>query len=214
MIDAGGLETFRRAGAATVYEAAGRTGDVDPAIRAITPGLAIAGLAFTATCDFGDNLALHRAVAEAAPGDVLVIDAGGGAFGHLGDILAEAAVARGIAGIVIDGAVRDAAELRRMRFPTWARGLAIRSATKTKPGVTGVVVTVGGVRIAPGDLVVADDDGACAVAAASIAATLAATEKRLAAEAGIRERLRAGALTLDLLGLRKYLDGAETSART
>lgn len=206
MVDARALDIFRRAGAATVYEAAGRTGDVDPAIAAVTPGLAIAGPAFTAACDFGDNLALHRAVAEAAPGDVLVVAAGGGAFGHLGDILAEAAIARGLAGIVIDGAVRDAAELRRMRFPTWARGLAIRSATKTKRGATGVVLEIGGVRIARGDLLVADDDGACAVAAADVDRVLAATEKRLAAEAEMRERLRAGALTLDLLGLRAYLD--------
>lgn len=212
MIDARALDTFRRAGAATVYEAAGRTGDVDPAIFAVTPGLAVAGPAFTAVCDYGDNLALHRAVAKATPGDVLVIAAGGGAFGHLGDVLAEAAIARRLIGIVIDGSVRDPAELRRMRFPAWARGLAIRSAAKTKPGTIGAVVEIGGVRIAPGDLIVADDDGACAVAAADLDRVLETTEKRLAAEAGIRERLRAGALTLDLLDLRKYLEDAEAAA--
>src|SRR5690349_18198617 len=97
-------------------------------------GLAIAGPAFCAVCERGDNLALHRAVAEASAGDIIVVAGHGEPCGYLGDILAEAARCRGIAGIIVDGSVRDAAELRKLRFPVWARGLAIRGATKTEPG--------------------------------------------------------------------------------
>ena len=133
------------------------------------------------------------------------------ACGYLGDILAEAAASRGIAGVVVDGFVRDAAELNRMRFPVWARGLAIRGATKIHPGEIGQPVHCGGVRIAPGDLVVADDDGACAVPAADIGRVFEATGRRLAQEVEMRERLRQGALTLDLLDLRKYLSPVDAA---
>lgn len=211
MIEASRIEFFARAGAATVYEAHGRVGDIDPAMRAIVPGLAIAGPAFCVRCEPGDNLALHHAVAEAAPGDVIVLSGDGVACGYLGDILAEAAASRGIAGVVVDGFVRDAAELNRMRFPVWARGLAIRGATKIHPGEIGQPVHCGGVRVAPGDLVVADDDGACAVPAADIGRVFEATGRRLAQEVEMRERLRQGALTLDLLDLRKYLSPVDAA---
>lgn len=199
------LDLFRRAGAATVYEANGRSGCVDPKIRPVTAGAVIAGPAFTVHCDYGDNLAVHRAVAEAGPGDVLIVDGQGGAFGYLGDILAEAAMVRGIAGVVVDGTVRDAAELRRMGFPAWSRGLCMRGASKTMPGALGGPVSVGGVIVRTGDMVVADDDGVCVVAAESVDRTRVATEARLAQEASMRDALRSGALTLDLLSLRKYL---------
>ena len=205
MIEASHLKVLARAGAATVYEAHGRIGDLDPALRAMVPGLAVAGPAFCVQCERGDNLALHRAVAEAAAGDVIVLAGHGEACGYLGDILAEAAACRGIAGVVVDGFVRDAVELTRMRFPVWARGLAIRGATKVHAGSIGTRVQCGGVRITPGDLIVADDDGVCAVGRAEIGRVFESTKQRLAQEVAIRDRLRQGALTLDLLDLRKYL---------
>jgi 4-hydroxy-4-methyl-2-oxoglutarate aldolase len=205
------LEFLGRAGAATVYEAAGRRGDVDPVIRAATTGLSVAGRAFTVDCEIGDNLALHRAVAEAEAGSVLVVDGHEGEFGYLGDVLAEAAAARGILGVVINGYCRDVTELRKMRFPVWSRGLAIRGATKTKPGKLRTILDFGGVRIAPGDVIIADDDGICAVGNTDLANVVVATQRRLAQEVTMRERLREGALTLDLLDLRKYLP--DTAAR-
>jgi 4-hydroxy-4-methyl-2-oxoglutarate aldolase len=208
MIEASQLQFFARAGAATVYEAYGRIGDLDPLVRAMVPGMAVAGPAFCVQCERGDNLALHRAVAEASAGDVVVVSGHGEACGYLGDILAEAAACRGIAGVVVDGFVRDVAELTKMRFPVWARGLAIRGATKVRAGVTGGPVRCGGVEFAPGDLVVCDDDGVCAVARDDIARVFEATRNRLAQEVAIRDRLRQGALTLDLLDLRKYLSTA------
>lgn len=209
MIDQATLDLFRRAGAATVYEANGRMGCMDPTIQPVVSGAVVAGPAYTARCDHGDNLAVHRAVAEAEPGDILVIDGQGGAFGYIGDILAEAAMSRGIAGVVVDGTVRDAAELRRMNFPAWSRGLAMRGASKTMPGALGVPVSVGGLVVRPADVIVADDDGVCVVAAETLDKVVAATEARLAQEVSMRAALRSGALTLDLLGLRKYLVDTE-----
>lgn len=208
MSDGMHTEFFAQAGAASVHEAYGRRGDLDPAIRSMIAGLTIAGPAFCAMCDRGDNLALHRAVAEASAGDVIVVSGHGEPCGYLGDILAEAAICRGIAGIVVDGSVRDVAELRKMRFPVWARGLAIRGATKTHPGRIGAMIQCGGIEIAAGDLIVADDDGVCAVPRANVSQLLEATKKRLAQEIVIRDHLRRGALTLDLLDLRKYLSDA------
>jgi 4-hydroxy-4-methyl-2-oxoglutarate aldolase len=199
------LEAFRRAGAATVYEANDRTGSLDPGIRRIVAGAAVAGPAFTVACARRDNLALHRAVAEAAPGDVLVVCGHAESVGYLGDILAEAAMQRGIAGVVVDGCVRDVAELERMRFGVWARGLSIRGATKTEPGALGGTACIGGVEIAPGDLIVADGDGVCAIARQRVPRVLDRTRARLAQEEEMRRELRGGRLTLDLLDLRKYL---------
>jgi 4-hydroxy-4-methyl-2-oxoglutarate aldolase len=198
-------DEIARAGAATVYEAYGRRGDLDPAIRRISSSRPIAGPAYCVVCEKGDNLALHRAVAKASPGDILVVAGHQATYGYLGDILAEAALARGIAGVIVDGFVRDSGELRSLNFPVWARGLAIRGATKTAPGDIEIAIDCGGVRIAPGDLVIADDDGIAAVRASDLEAMMLAMRKRLDQENEIREKLRQGALTLDLLDLRKYV---------
>lgn len=199
------LTRFAAAGAATVYEAYGRKGDMNPAIRRISSSRQIAGPAFCVQCAVGDNLALHRAVAEANAGDILVVSGGGGEYGYLGDILAEAAMARGVAGIVMDGSVRDAAELARMDFPVWARGLAIRGATKNQPGRLAQPIDCGGIRVTNGDLVVADDDGVAIVAQKAVSEVMSNMNARLEQESAIRQALRQGDLTLDLLNLRRYI---------
>ncbi len=202
------LNRFAAAGAATVYEAYGRKGDVNPAIRRISSSRQIAGPAYCVGCAIGDNLALHRAVAEASAGDILVVAGHGAEYGYLGDILAEAAMARGIAGIVVDGSVRDAAELIRMDFPVWARGLAIRGATKNQPGSIGEPIDCGGIRVANGDIVVADDDGVAIVERADVSQVATGMNARLEQEVAMRDALRQGALTLDLLSLRSYISAA------
>lgn len=213
MLDAQIRDIFRGAGAATVYEAHGRKGDVDSGIHAMTPGLSLAGSVYTVLCEPGDNLALHRAVADAEPGDVLVVSGYGERVGYLGDILAEAAICRGIAGAVIDGGCRDVPELRRMQFPVWARCVAIRAASKTRPGTLQAAIKLGGVDVAQGDLIVADDDGVCVVSGPDVDNALDAAKSRLAQEAEIRTQLRRGSLTLDLLDLRKYLPAATAIQR-
>jgi 4-hydroxy-4-methyl-2-oxoglutarate aldolase len=189
---------------ATVHEAAGRLGAAGPRLKPIDPAWHLTGPAFTVLCEGGDNLWIHRGLYAAAPGDVLVVaTAGEDEYGYWGEILAEAAIARGLAGLVIDGCVRDAAELRALGFPVFARGLTIRGTVKRPDarGALGVPVSLGGTIVAPGDLVVADVDGVAVVEQARADAVLAAADERVAKETELVRRIREGATTLDLLGL-------------
>jgi 4-hydroxy-4-methyl-2-oxoglutarate aldolase len=199
------LERLRICGSATVYEAADGLTPLDPAIRGLLPSRSIAGPALTVRCAHRDNLALHRAIAEAAEGSVLVVDAGGDAAGYFGEVLTVAALARGIAGLVIDGGVRDTQPIDQRGFPVWARHVAIDRCVKLDPGEVGGRVTVGGVEIDPGDIVVADADGIVVIPPSSVPTVLEAAEARMAREAELFDRLRVGELTIDLLGLRDRL---------
>ena len=170
--------------------------------------MSLAGRALTVRCRSGDNLALHRAIAVAKPGDVLVVDYGGSLdSGHFGEIMALACQMRGIAGLVIDGAVRDSAHIAALGFPVFAKGLNILGTAKQDSGVIGGVLSLGGVEIATGDLILADADAILVVKAADMQAALAASLARTAREAEIMERLRKGETTLSILGL-----STETSA--
>jgi 4-hydroxy-4-methyl-2-oxoglutarate aldolase len=163
-----------------------------------------AGPALTVRCRPGDNFALHRAIEAAGPGDVLVADyAGSIDSGPFGEIMALACRLRGIAGLVIDGSVRDSASIAALGFPVFARGLNIRGTTKRDRGEVGGPITLGGVRIERGDLVVADADAVIVLPAGDAEAALAAGDVRAAAEARMMERLRAGETTLQILGLAK-----------
>ena len=190
---------------ATLHEAGGRIGAVDPDLKPIWPGASVAGRAFTARCHPGDNLALHRAVATAQPGDVLVVDAGGHVGGYCGEVLAVAAMARGIRGLIIDGGVRDSVAQQRRGFPVWARGLSIEGTVKTFPGTIGEPIVCGGVLVRTGDFVVADDDGVVVIPHERAEEVIAAARQRVDKEAVIMQRLEQGELTLDLLGLREIL---------
>lgn len=190
---------------ATIHEAQGRMGALDPAIKPVWPSPRLAARAFTARCHPGDNLAIHRAVAAAEPGDVLVVDAGGHVAGYWGEILCVAAQSRGIVGLVIDGGCRDLEGVRARGFPIWARGVSIAGCTKVTPGWIGGPISCGGVAVETGDLVVADGDGVAVVGARVLDATLDAAEERLEKERELMVRLRDGELTIDLLGLREIL---------
>lgn len=203
------IEAARSLPAASIYEANGKRGALDPSIHQMTPGLKLCGNALTIRCQAGDNLTLHIAVAYAQPGDVIIADVGGFAdAGHWGEILTVAAHARGIAGLVINGGVRDIAALRHHRFPVFARAISMKATTKQMRGLINHPVHLGGVLIQPGDLIVGDDDGVVAVVHEEIATVLAATRKREAAEATMMERLRSGHVTLDLLNLRAFVGSA------
>jgi 4-hydroxy-4-methyl-2-oxoglutarate aldolase len=171
-------------------------------IRAAWPGAAVVGEALPVTCSPGDNLAIHVAVAEAAEGSVLVVEIEGDPeLGHWGEVLTTQAQARGIAGLVIDGGVRDVAALERLGFPAFATMLALRGAVKTGTGAVGAPATVGEVEVSPGDVVVGDADGVVVIPADRIDEVIAAGEAREAKEQALFEQLRGGATTLDLLGL-------------
>lgn len=183
---------------ATLVEAAKASIDLDPEIRQVWAGARLVGPAFTVQGSGGDNLALHLAVLKARPGDVLVVDAGSAANGHWGEVLTVAAQVRGISGLLIDGGVRDTAEIRELRFPVFSRRNAIRGTRKDFPGVFGRAVTAGGVRIEPGDMIVGDADGVVAIPHTEITRVLAEADARVAQEQQFFRRLRDGERTIDL----------------
>jgi 4-hydroxy-4-methyl-2-oxoglutarate aldolase len=203
------FDELARLGSATVYEAAGRQGLVDVPLHRIVPGSAAAGPARTVRCGRGDNLMVHAAMAAVVPGDVLVLTMSEPEpFALVGDLMATQAKAHGAAAILVDGAVRDVDELAELGLPIWARFVSIRGATKDVPGELDVPVTVGGQAIEPGDAVVLDGDGAAIVPAARIAEVLGLARERAEREAVKRDKLRGGALSYDLDGLRERVEGA------
>lgn len=190
-------------GTATVCEAAGGEGIVDVDLKQVIPGSRVAGPARTVLCGQGDNLAVHEALASVRPGEVLVITMPEPApFGAVGELIVLQAQARGAAGMLVDVAVRDIAELKVIGLPIWARFVRVRGTKKADPGGLDVPVVVGGATIRPGDVVVMDDDGVVVVAAERVEEVAEAARAREEKESRLRPRLRAGELTYDLLGLR------------
>jgi RraA family protein len=173
------------------------------AIRPMHRGGRLAGVALTVRVAPGDNLMVHKAIDIAQPGEVIVVDAGG-ALGQaiIGDIMTSHAAKRGVAGFVIDGAIRDADELRARDFPVYARGATHRGPYKNGPGEINVPVSIGGMVVRPGDIIVGDGDGVVAVPAADAEAVLAAAREQRKKEEATLAAIAAG--TLD----RKWVDEA------
>lgn len=194
-------------GAATVHEAAARAPVVDVPLVQIVPGSRAAGPARTVRCAQGDNLMVHAAIAEALPGEVLVITMPEPApVALVGELLATQASRRGVAALLVDAAVRDVEEIRELGLPTWARYVRVNGAEKAISGSTRETVVVGGAPIRHGDYVVLDADGAVVVARELVDDVLAAARQRAARENVKREKLRAGALSYDLDGLRALVE--------
>jgi 4-hydroxy-4-methyl-2-oxoglutarate aldolase len=187
-------------GAATLGESGAIA--LSPRIRPMWKGAAFAGPALTAACAAGDNLALHAAVARARPGSVLAVSfAGDSVRGYWGEVLTTAAEAAGIVALVIDGEVRDIAAIERHGFPVFARGVALRGATKLGPGSVGTEIVLGDVVVRPGDWLVGDADGVVAIRAEDLAKCLATGSRRAEKEARFFAELRSGATTVALLKL-------------
>jgi 4-hydroxy-4-methyl-2-oxoglutarate aldolase len=168
----------------------------------------VAGPARTARCAPGDNTMVHALVAHASPGDVLVLTSADPApVALVGDLLATQAQARGVAGILVDGAVRDVEALASLGLPIWARFVRAQGATKGALGELDVPVIVGGVEIRSGDLVVMDGDGALALPAEQGADVLASSLERAEREDSMRLRYAAGELSYDVHGLRDVVEG-------
>ena len=201
------LDELAQLGVATIHEAQGKTGLVDIPLVQIVPGSRVAGRARTALCANGDNLMVHAAVAHAEPGDVLVLTSTEPApVAFLGDLLATQAQERGVAGILVDGAVRDVEELRELGLPIWARHVRAQGASKDQPGELDVGVVVGGARIERGDVVVLDADGAVVIAAARVDEVLGAAREREEREVELRARYAAGERSYDVNGLRRLVE--------
>ena len=191
--------------AVALHEAGGKIGALPSAIKPVAPGMRCTGPALTVHSPPGDNLWLHRALDIARPGDVMVVHCSAAyEHGYWGEIMATMAVARGLAGLVIDGCVRDGRLLAEMGFPVFARGLCIRGTGKDF-GATGWLnhaVWLGDVVVHAGDLVVGDGDGVVALPHARAAEIVARGRQREADEAAILQRLQAGASTLYVYGWR------------
>lgn len=209
----GAMDRFLKFDVATLYEAAGQQGMVDPGIKPAWPGARVCGPALTVQLPAGDNLMLHHAVATASAGSVIVADVGGYLqAGAWGEILTVAAQARGLAGLVIDGAVRDIDAVAALGFPIFSRGLAVGACTKKLRGIQNGPLCFGGVRVRPGDLVVGGVEGLVVIPADRVEAVYHAALDRHEREQVLIRELRSGKTTLDLLGLRKYFQESSKDA--
>jgi 4-hydroxy-4-methyl-2-oxoglutarate aldolase len=196
-----------RLGTATVHEAAGHARVVDVPLIQVVPGSRAAGPARTVRCGQDDNLMVHAAVAEAAPGEVLVLTMPEPRpVALVGELLATQAKAAGVAGLLVDAAVRDLEQLRAVGLPIWARYVRVTGAKKRVPGVIGEPVEVAGATIRQGDVVVLDADGAVVVELERIDVVLKAGLAREEHEREKRARLEAGELSYDLDGLRQLVE--------
>ncbi|QZN96118.1 RraA family protein [Symbiopectobacterium purcellii] len=169
------LAAFKTANTALIYQAAGQRGALHSTLKPLRPGFRLLGAAFTAAGFPGDNLTGHAAITLAQPGDILVYSVDGFTQGaSFGDMMATLAANRGLGGILIDGAIRDAALLRTWDLPLFARGISLKSrGEKAQLGPLAAPLTVAGVQISPGDLIVGDDDGVIAIAYARLDDTIA-----------------------------------------
>lgn len=186
---------------ADIGEARDGRGIFPARIRPLSTGTVVSGRALPVKCPGGENLTIHRAIYEALPGDILVVGTGEPTeCGYWGDIMTLAAVERGIAGLIIDGCVRDTESIRAHGFPVFASGTAIRGTAKTGSGTIGEELTIGDATVRTGDFVSADGDGIVAVPAGTEDAVFARVQERQAKEIRVRELLRQGRTTLEIFG--------------
>ena len=201
------LGRYKSMQAATLHEAMGKRGAMQHDIRPAWPGSFVVGSALTVFSRPGDNLMLHKAVSMAQPSDILVVTCGGfQEAGIWGEIITVAAKERGIVGIVTDGTIRDTMPIRDLDFPMFSRGMSMKGTTKMTPGTINNPITVCGVTVNPGDIVLGDNDGVVVVPLEEAEAVLAAAIAKERVEADWMKSIRAGAITMDLLGFQKAYD--------
>lgn len=172
------------------------------AIKPLREGTRLVGQARTVSCMVGDNSAVHAALGVVEPGQVLVVAAGGyGDTALWGGLMTRVAMERGIGGLVIDGAVRDAAEIREMGFPVFARAIVPAGPHKGFGGTIDGAVSCGGCPVRPGDLIIGDDDGVSVVPLARQAGLLEASAAKIASEDATIADIAAGKLPSASMGL-------------
>lgn len=201
------LEAYAGQATATVHEAMGLRGAVDPSIKPIARGMKICGSALTVQCHSGDNLMLVKAISMIRPGNVIVADMGMIVHsGPFGEVLATECQARGAAGLMVNCSVRDSQELIEMAFPVFSNGLCVFGTAKATLGTINHPISFGGVIVNPGDLILGDDDGVVVIPQSEAWEVLSAAEKRTAKENAVKERLKSGESLFDLYGYQKIFD--------
>jgi 4-hydroxy-4-methyl-2-oxoglutarate aldolase len=164
-------------------DVAGRRGGLSGRISPLSPEMRFAGPALTVEVRPGDNLMIHAAMAIAKPGDVIVVDGKGDLSSALmGEIMSQQCVALGVAAVVIDGAVRDFSAICDLGFPMFAAGLNPNGPTKNVPGRVNHPISIGGVTVSPGDLVVGDADGVTVIERAKVPSILELAVKKVDSE--------------------------------
>lgn len=181
-------------------------GVMDAGIKPLDPSMKMVGRALPVRCHPGDNLALYQGIDAARPGDVLVFDCGGYAAGHFGDMMAHACLAKGVAGVVIDGTCRDRNDIVELGLPVFTRGLNPAGTVKASLGEVGVRVVAGGAVVEPGDVVFGDCDGVLVVPAGEAEAVFSAALAKHHKEEGIAARLDAGESALEVYGFDKLVE--------
>ena len=200
------INTLGEQGVATIHEAQGRIGLLNPYMRPIYPSAKVTGSAVTVSCQPGDNLMIHAAVEVCQPGDVLVVvTTSESTDGMFGDLLATSCQAHGIRGLIIDAGVRDVADLTTMNFPVWSKAISAQGTVKATPGSVNIDVVCAGAIIRRGDVVVGDIDGVVVVKREDAAEVAQLGQKRLEKEQKSREKLQAGELGVEFYGLRAKL---------
>ncbi|HEV8676954.1 MAG TPA: RraA family protein [Methylomirabilota bacterium] len=175
---------FTKLSPTTVADVLTREWVMDGGIRPLWPGMPrVAGPAYPVRCPPGDNLMVHAAIYRAAPGAVIVVEAGDTAFAIAGGNVCRVAQKRGVAAFVVDGVIRDVAEARENQFPVFARGVSPIPGTKDAVGILNGPIRCGGVAVGPGDIVVADEEGIVVVPADRAEAVLRAATAKAARDA-------------------------------
>jgi 4-hydroxy-4-methyl-2-oxoglutarate aldolase len=208
------IEAIGQSSVADLHEAMetipGRMSLLDPAIAPLNRGLKIVGQAVTAYVFPGDGLAGYRALQLAGAGQVLVVTTAGQATTPMfAEMVSLAAREKGLAGVVVDGPVRDSDALTKTQFPVWCRGRYAGRLLKRGPGEVNVPVVCGGVLIEPGDVIVADGDGVLRIPLADAPRVLSGAQSRARREDGIRAAIAAGANMYEVVGLKAALDASD-----